>query len=70
MKFNNLDEKRAFLKTALQKGTKAARIESNPVLLYYEQDGKYYGIDGSEINQEMIASHPAAQQITKDDLDL
>ena len=70
MKFNNLDEKRAFLKTALQKGTKAARIESNPVLLYYEDAGKFYDASNKELSKDYIASHPAAQLIDEGDLDL
>ena len=70
MKFNNLDEKRAFLKTALQKGTKAARIEQNPVLLFYEENGKFYGIDGSKVSTKMIENHPCSVEITRDDMGL
>ena len=70
MKFNNLTEKKKFLQTALQKGIKAARIESNPVLLYYEENGKCFDARDKEVSKDFVEAHPCSMEITKDDLEL
>ena len=68
--FNNIDDKRKFVQTALKKGLNAARIEQNPVLLYYEENGKYFDARNKEISKDFIEAHPCSMEITKDDLDL